>query len=125
MKDVCPASEDCDVEENSHSVPVLNRMISALKKTLYRKEKKAVLIRSQTVPVGCLVLATVFLQMSMLKTSELLIDGKRPDYRRDYTYGDCELLECLRMVRNGKRVKSITLDNAVAKESLYENKSSF
>ena len=89
LKDVfAQYQKTADVEENSHSVPVLNRMISAF--------KKVVLIRSQNgTPLAAYAGDRVSLDKSDApKTSELLIDGKRlVIYRCDYTIYDRELLE--------------------------------
>ena len=96
LKDVfVQYQKTADVEENSHAVPVLNRMISAFKNDFTGK-KKVVLIRSQNgTPLAAYAGDRVSLDKSDApKTSELLIDGKRlVIYRCDYTIYDRELLE--------------------------------
>ncbi|KXT73338.1 Phosphinothricin N-acetyltransferase [Streptococcus gordonii] len=96
LKDVfAQYQKTADVEENSHSVPVLNRMISAFKNDFTGK-KKVILIRSQNgTPLAAYAGDRVSLDKSDApKTSELLIDGKRlVIYRCDYTIYDRELLE--------------------------------
>ena len=96
LKDVfAQYQKTADVEENSHAVPVLNRMISAFKNDFTGK-KKVILIRSQNgTPLAAYAGDRVSLDKSDApKTSELLIDGKRlVIYRCDYTIYDRELLE--------------------------------
>ncbi|MBP2621043.1 DUF5052 family protein [Streptococcus panodentis] len=87
--------KNVDREENSSSVPVLNRMVSKLKNEFTGKEK-VILIRSQNgTPLATYAGNRVSLNKSDApKTSELLIDGKRLIiYRCDYTIYDRELLE--------------------------------
>ncbi|KXT78934.1 hypothetical protein STRDD11_02345 [Streptococcus sp. DD11] len=87
--------KNVDTEENSSSVPVLNRMVSKLKNEFTGKEK-VILIRSQNgTPLATYAGNRVSLNKSDApKTSELLIDGKRLIiYRCDYTIYDRELLE--------------------------------
>ncbi|MET3557825.1 hypothetical protein ABID29_000937 [Streptococcus rupicaprae] len=83
------------IDENSRTVPVLNRMVSSLKNDFTGK-RKVILIRSQNgTPLATYVGNKVSLYASDApQTSELLIDGKRlVIYRCDYTIYDRELLE--------------------------------
>lgn len=87
--------QNVDTEENSSSIPVINRMVSRLKNEFTGKEK-VILIRSQNgTPLATYAGNRVSLNKSDApKTSELLIDGKRlVIYRCDYTIYDRELLE--------------------------------
>lgn len=84
-----------NIEEESRSLPMVNRMVSKLKNDFTGKAK-VVLIRSQNgTPLATYVGDKVSLYASDApKTSELLIDGKRLIiYRCDYTIYDRALLE--------------------------------
>ena len=83
------------VEEDGKAIPVVNRMVSQLKKDFTGKAK-VILIRSQNgTPLATYAGDKVSLYTSDApKTSELLIDGKRLIiYRCDYTIYDRQLLE--------------------------------
>lgn len=87
--------ETVSIEDESRTVPIVNRMVSKLKNDFTGKAK-VILIRSQNgTPLATYAGDSVSLYASDApKTSELLIDGKRlVIYRCDYTIYDRELLE--------------------------------
>ncbi len=68
LKDVfAQYQKTADVEENSHSVPVLNRMISAFLKTTLSAEK-VILIRSNGTPLAfMLAIVSLLINLMLLK----------------------------------------------------------